>query len=83
MSDKKWRNKLELLVEENLNELLKETKEYNYAISKAKDKGKAQIWIALALLNHKINSINIDKKDYQKKIPKDEMADIIEKLEKL
>lgn len=78
----KWREELELLVEKNLNELILETKEYNQAILKAKDSSKAQIWTALALLNHKIKQIEQKDKPYEKKISLDEMEDILEKLEK-
>lgn len=83
MADSNWRKNLDLLTEENLRELLRETKDYDYAISKAKDKGKAQLWVALAIINNKLNSLNIEKKEYERKIPKEEMDDIIEKLEKL
>lgn len=81
-SDKKWREELDLLIEQNLNELIKETKEYDYAISKSKDKSKAQIWIALAIINSKLNSV-LAKKEYKKKIPKEEMDRILDTLEKL
>lgn len=80
--DNEWREGLDLLIEQNLNELIKETKEYDYAISKSKDKSKAQIWVALALINNKLNTI-INKKDYNKKIPKKEMDKILDTLEKL
>lgn len=83
MVDSDWRIDLERVVEQNLGELIKETKEYDYAIKKAKDKSKAQIWVALAILNNKINQLNISKKDYKSKIPKDELNRILETLEKL
>ena len=80
--EKKWREELDLLIEQNLNELIKETKEYDYAISKAKNKGKAQIWVALAIINNKLNTI-INKKEYSRKIPDKEIKEIMETLEKL
>ncbi|MCA9495516.1 MAG: hypothetical protein KC589_01120 [Nanoarchaeota archaeon] len=83
MGDSKWRNDLDLLTEENLRELLKETKDYDYAISKAKNKGKAQIWVALAIINNKLNLLKMEKKEYKKKISQEEMEDIIDKLERL
>jgi hypothetical protein len=85
MSDKSWREDLEKVVEQNLNELINETKEYDYAIKKAKDKAKAQIWVALALINNKINELGISEKNnkYKKKIPKEELKNILDTLEKL
>ncbi|MDA3855284.1 MAG: hypothetical protein PF569_03430 [Candidatus Woesearchaeota archaeon] len=83
MNDNDWRVDLEIVVEQNLSELIKETKEYDYAVKKAKDKSKAQIWVALAILNHKINQLNVNKKNYKSKIPKDELNKILETLEKL
>ena len=85
MTDKKWRDHLDLLVENNLNELIKETKEFDYAISNAKNKGKAQLWVALAIINNKLNNINMkDKnKNYQKKVPKKEIEQILNTLETL
>lgn len=83
MSDNKWRDELDKLIEENLNELVKSTKEFDYAISKSKDKSKAQIWVALALLNDKINQITMKDKKYDKKIPKEEIDKILETLEKM
>jgi hypothetical protein len=83
MSDSNWRKELDLLIENNLNELIKETKEYDYAISKAKDKSKAQIWVAMAILNHKINTALLNKKPYKKKLSKEELDKILNTLEKL
>lgn len=83
MAEKEFRKNLDLLIDQNLNELLKEVKEHNHAISNAKDKSKAQIWVALAILNNKINNLNIGNKDYKKKIPKNEMDKILKTLETL
>lgn len=83
MTDSDWRLDLERVVEQNLGELIRETKEYDYAIKRAKDKSKAQIWVALAILNHKINQQNVMKKGYESKIPRDELTKILETLEKL
>lgn len=83
MADNKWRDQLDKLIEENLNELVKNTKEFDYAIRKSKDKSKAQIWVALALLNDKINQITMKDKKYDKKIPKEEIDKILETLEKM
>lgn len=84
MSDKKWRNDLDLVIEQNLNELILETKEYNYAIRNAKDKSKAQMWVALAIINSKLNSLSINASGKPKsKIPKKEMDSILKTLETL
>ena len=83
MSDKKWRSDLDILVDKKLSELVKETKEYDYAISKSKDPSKAQIWVALALISHKIDLISNDKTKHEKKIPKEELSKILKTLEKL
>lgn len=83
MADNSWRQELDLLIEENLNELVKETKEYDYAIKESSNKGKAQIWVALALLNHKINQLHMESEEYQKKLPPEEIDKIISSLENL
>jgi hypothetical protein len=83
MSKQNWRDDLELVIEQNLNELIKETKEYDYAIKKSKDKGKAQLWVTLAIINNKLNNLNVEKKEYKKKIPKEELNNILDTLEKL
>jgi len=83
MTNNKWRNELDMLIEKNMTELIKETKEYNYAISKANDKSKAQIWVALAIINNKLNQIIVGDKKYEKKLPKKELDKILNTLEKL
>lgn len=84
MSDKNWRNNLDLVVEQNLNELISETKEFDYAINLAKDKSKAQMWIALAIINKKLNDLSVGSTGKSKaKIPKSEMDDILKTLETL
>lgn len=84
MSDKNWRSNLDLLIDQNLNELIKETNEYSDAITKAKDKSKAQIWVALAIINNKLNKISVEKTgSSQAKIPKSEMNKILKTLESL
>ncbi len=82
MSDSNWRKKLDILIDKNLSELIEETSQYNYAIKNAKNKSKAQMWIALALINSKLNKLLIEKKKYNSKIPKKEVEDIFKKLEK-
>lgn len=83
MKDSNWRKDLDSLIEHNLSELIKETKKSNSAILKSKDKSKAQIWIALALLNQKINNLKFENKEYEKKLPEEELTKILDTLEKL
>ncbi len=83
MSKKNWRGDLDPVVEQNLNDLILETKEYDYAIRKAGNKGKAQLWVALAIINNKLNHILMNEKKYEKKIPKEELDKILDTLEKL
>lgn len=81
--DNKWRNDLDILIEENLKQIIAETKEFDSAIKKSKDPGKAQIWVAIALLNHKVKSLEYDNIKHEKKIPKDELDKILKSIESL
>ena len=84
MGDRNWRDKLDLVVEQNLNELINETKEFDYAISSAKDKSKAQMWVALAIINRKLNDLSLENTGKNaSRIPKDEMSKILKTLETL
>lgn len=83
MADKKWRKNLDLLVDKSLNDLIMETKEFEYAIKESKNKSKAQIWTALALINLKLNKILQEKKTYEKKLTQTEIEEIVSTLEKL
>ena len=82
MTQKDFINSLDIPIRESLMNLLKETKEYDSSISKADDKSKAQLWVALALLNHKISQVNFNTVP-KKKIPKEEMDKILKTLETL
>lgn len=83
MTDNLWRESLDPLIEENLREILKESREYDYAISKSSDKGKAQLWTAIAVLNHKLNCLKMQNEMYEKKIPEQELGNILKTLESL
>jgi len=89
MANNEWRNNLDLVIDKNLSELIKETKTYSSAIEKSEDKSKAQLWVALAILNHKINHLysicNTDdkKKKQSSKISKEELNKILKTLETL
>jgi CYTH domain-containing protein len=83
MSKQNWRKDLDGIIDHNLSEIIKETKKSNSAIIKSKDKSKAQIWVAIALLNQKINDLKFEKKEYEKKLPEEELTKILKTLEKL
>jgi len=85
MGKKNWRSNLDNVIEENLNELIKETKEYDYAIKKSKDKSKAQVWVALAIINSKLNKnlLNSKSNSYENKLTKEELDKILKTLETL
>ena len=84
MADSNWRSNLDILIDKNLDELINETLEFNSAISIAKDKSKAQIWVAMAILNSKLNKILLEKGNADKpRLEKKEVDEILRKLEKL
>jgi hypothetical protein len=83
MTNKNWREDLDLVIDENLNDLIKATKHYDSAIRKSKDPAKAQMWVAMALLNAKLNNITVNKKAHENKIPQEELNNIIKTLEQL
>lgn len=78
-----WRKNLDMLINTRLNEILKETKNFDYAISKSKDKSKAQIWIAIALLFDQIKKLETNKKTANKNLSDKEMNKILKIIEKL
>lgn len=89
MIETNWRDNLEPSINKSLDNLIKETKQYDYAISQAKDRSKAQLWVALAIVNAKLSnndtSVNIKEDNdflkYKKRIPKKEMEEILNTLE--
>ncbi len=78
-----WRKELDLLIESRLNELIKETKNYDDAIRLSDDKGKAQIWVALAVLYDKIKRLESALKNTDRRIPSEELDKILKIIEKL
>jgi hypothetical protein len=83
MSDKKWRDDLDPLLAHSLNELIKETKAYDYAIRESKDKSKAQLWVALALIYQQLNAEKLKQTAHERKIPQEELDKILKTLENL
>lgn len=83
MKSKNQRKDIDLVVEENIKELIRETKQYDEYIKSSKNPGKAQIWVALAILNNKLNNIEIKKNESGKRIPEKELNKILKTLESL
>lgn len=55
MEKQNWRKNLDKTIEISLNNLIKETQKHDSAIKNSDDKSKAQIWIGMAILNHKLD----------------------------
>ncbi|MFW5704632.1 MAG: hypothetical protein ACOCXG_02200 [Nanoarchaeota archaeon] len=83
MTDNMWRGELDLLINKHLGNLINETKEFDYAISLAKDKSKAQMWVAMAILNYKVEKLLTEKNEKKPKLPKDEVDRIVKALESM
>ena len=81
MADNKWRNKLDSVVEQNLKELVKETKEFDYAIKSSSNKSKAQMWVAMALINSKLNRILLEGQKTPPKLSEADREEILKTLE--
>ena len=77
-----WRRELDLDIDESLTQLLNETKLYDNAISGAQDKSKAQMWVAMAILNKKLELAlgNNDKKE-KKKLSEKDLKKLLKALE--
>ncbi|MEM4153070.1 MAG: hypothetical protein QXK80_03080 [Candidatus Pacearchaeota archaeon] len=54
-----WRNYLNKELKYYLEKIILESFSHRYALEHASDKGKAQLWIALAILNKKLNDIEL------------------------
>ena len=83
MNKTNWRDELDLVVEQNLKELINESKKFDHAIRESNNPSKAQIWVALAIMNEKINKLDIKKRASNSKIPKKELDKILKTLENL
>jgi len=69
--------------DKNLSELITETKEFDYAICRARNKSKAQMWVALSIINSKLNKLLLEEKKTKPKFEKKEVENILNTLEKL
>lgn len=58
-----WKKDLDPVLRDYLNSLLKEVEKYKHIYEKADDPGRAQIWIALAILYRKLLTLqgSVDK----------------------
>lgn len=54
----KWRDQLPPHLDQELSNLIKEVRAYERAYNSSDSKANAQIWVALALMNKKLNEIN-------------------------
>ncbi len=57
-----WRENLDKNLRPYVERLIKESFEYKKVFDSAKDKGKAQLWIALAILSKQIYDIKLELK---------------------
>lgn len=53
-----WRNKLPPHLDQQISELVRETKKHKRAYMDSDSKANAQLWISLAIINKKLNKIN-------------------------
>jgi len=54
-----WRKGLSKDLQYHIERVILESYSHKYAIEQAKDKGKAQLWVALAILNKKIAELEL------------------------
>ncbi len=82
MVQQNWRKELTLDIEESLTQLLRETKEFDSGIKQAGDKSKAQIWVAMAILNNKLNQlIDNSGQKKEKKLSEKDLKKLLKALE--
>ena len=74
-----WKTELDPVVQEYLNELLKEVIEHRKAYMKARDSSKAQIWVALALLYREVCLIKSEIEEIRKSLKDEKKAKKLEK----
>ncbi len=75
-----WRDYLDERIKPHLERLIIESINYNNIYSLAKDKGKAQLWIALAILHKQLHNANL-KIDYLEKALQDVAGPKLKKKE--
>jgi len=63
-----WKSELDPVIKDYLNNLLKEVSKYKEAYSKANDIGRAQIWVALAILYRKITALEAAINEIKEKL---------------
>ena len=72
-----WREKVDPIIKNYLEAQVKETLQYKDSYNVAKDKGKAQLWIAVANLSKQIMSVEMKTK-YIENVLKDMMVKLSE-----
>ncbi len=63
-----WKDHLDPIIKEYLNEILKKTLEYRDAYLKAQDPRIAQLWVAIAFLSLEIQKIKEELKEIKRKL---------------
>ena len=74
---KQWRDKVDPIIKNHLEAQVKQTLQHKDAYTQAKDKGKAQLWVAVANLSKQIISLEIKTK-YIENVLKDMIIKINE-----
>jgi len=74
---KQWRDKVDPIIKNHLEAQVKQTLQHKDAYTKAKDKGKAQLWVAVANLSKQIIVLEIKTK-YIENVLKDMIMKINE-----
>lgn len=59
---KSWREYVDLIIKDHLEAQVKQTLQYKDAYNKAHDKGKAQLWVAIANLSKQIITLELKTK---------------------
>jgi len=74
---KNWRDKVDPIIKNHLEAQVKQTLQHKDAYNQAKDKGKAQLWVAVSNLSKQIVSLEIKTK-YLENVLKDIVTNIKE-----
>ena len=75
-----WKTDLDPILQEYLNDLLKEVVKYRKAYSKSRDVGKSQIWVALALLYREIGLIKSEIEEIRASLKDEKKSKKLEKV---
>lgn len=78
-----WKKDLDPVIANRLKELIKETKVYDDSIRKSKDKSKAQLWVALAILYDRIKHLENEESAKETNMSEDELNKVLKIMEDL